>query len=84
MSELYDRMLAAARDQTAFVALDVEPPRDAPDRKLVAYLFEPVPGGVRPQGQSIRLPVTHDQARTLLGAGAKWSGPSHLREEVFP
>jgi hypothetical protein len=84
MSELYERMLAAARDQTAFVSLDVDPPRDAQDKKLVAYLFEPVPDAARPQGQGIRLPVTRDQARTLLDAGAKWSGPSHLRAEVLP
>lgn len=85
MTELYERMIAAARDRTAVVHLDVEPPRAAPDKQLVAFLFEPVHGEeLRPQGQGIRLPITPEQARALLRAGAEWAGPAHLRAEVLP
>jgi hypothetical protein len=85
MSELYERMIAAVTDRTAVVHLDVDPPRAAPNKQLVAYLFEPVSGEVlRPQGVGIRLTITHEQARTLLRAGAHWAGPAHLRAEVLP
>jgi len=85
MSELYARMIAAVRDRTAVVHLDVDPPRAAPNKQLVAYLFEPVQGDeLRPQGQGIRLLITPEQARTLLDDGAHWAGPAHLRAEVLP
>ena len=86
MTELYDRMLAAVRDQTGYVHLDVLPPRDAPTKQVIAYLFDPPPGetrAVRPHGQAASLPVTVEQARALLDAGAKWNGPAHLRDEVL-
>lgn len=87
MSDLYDRMLAAVRDRSAYVHLDVMPPRDTPDKQLVAFLFDPPPDGqrpIRPQGQAVSAPITHEQARVLLGAGAEWHGPAHLRAEIFP
>jgi hypothetical protein len=87
MTELYDRMLAAARDHTGWVHLDVMPPRDAPNKQLIACLFEPVPGQQRPprpQGQAAMLEISHEQARALLGAGAEWKGPAHLKAEVLP
>ncbi|HET9987511.1 MAG TPA: hypothetical protein VFQ65_03310 [Kofleriaceae bacterium] len=87
MTELCERMLAAARDRSGYVHLDVMPPRDAPNKQLVASLFEPPPGErrpMRPQGQAAFLPVTPEQARALLQAGAEWKGPAHLRAEVLP
>jgi hypothetical protein len=87
MSESYDRLLAALRDGTAFVCLDVQPPRDAPIKQFVASLFEPAPGDqrpTRPQGQAVSVAVTPQQARELLAAGAEWKGPAHLRAEVLP
>src|SRR5262245_27192175 len=50
MSESYEKLLAALRDGTAFVCLDVQPPRDAPTKQFVAYLFEPAPGDRAPRG----------------------------------
>jgi hypothetical protein len=87
MTELYERMLAAARDRSGWVHLDVMPPRDAPHKQLIASLFEPPPQQQRPprpQGQAASLEVTHEQARALLAAGAEWKGPAHLRAEVLP
>jgi hypothetical protein len=87
MSESYEHFLAAARDRTAFVCLDVQPPRDAPTKQFVAFLFELAPGDQstrRPQGQAMRVAVTPEQARELLAAGAEWKGPAHMRAEMFP
>lgn len=80
-------MLAAVRDRSAWVFLDVQPPRDAPAKQLIATLFEDANGGprpARPQGQGASVAVTQEQARELLAAGAEWKGPEHLRAEVFP
>lgn len=87
MSESYEGLLAAVRDRTGLVYLDVQPPRDAPTKQLVASLFEPAPGNERPrrpQGQAVSLAITPEQARELLAAGAEWKGPAHLRAEVLP
>jgi hypothetical protein len=87
MSASYERLRAALRDRTAFVYIDVQPPRDAPNRQLVASLFELAPGDqrpARPQGQAMTVAVTPEQARELLAAGAEWKGPAHLRAEVLP
>ncbi|MEO8842863.1 MAG: hypothetical protein ABI591_10590 [Kofleriaceae bacterium] len=87
MSESYEQLLAVLRDRTALVWLDVQPPRDAPTKSFVAFLFEPAAddeGRLRPQGQSTRVAVTPEQARELLGAGAEWKGPTHMRADVFP
>jgi hypothetical protein len=87
MSESYERLRAALRDRTAFVCLDVQPPRDAPTKQFVAFLFEPAPGEqrpTRPQGQAVSVAVTPDQARELLAAGAEWKGPAHMRAEILP
>jgi hypothetical protein len=87
MSETYEGLRAALRDGTALVWLDVQPPRDAPVKQLVAFRFEPAAGDDgtrRPQGQAASLAVTPEQARELLAAGAEWKGPSHLRAEVLP
>ena len=87
MSELYEQLRAALRDQTALVYLDVQPPRDAPTKQFVAFLFEPAPGDQhprRPQGQAMSVAITPDQARELLAAGAEWKGPAHMRAEVLP
>jgi hypothetical protein len=87
MSQTYEQVLAAARDRTSWVYLDVQPPRDAPIKQFVAFLFEPGADGQRPprpQGQSARIDVTTEQARELLANGAEWKGPTHLRAEVLP
>ena len=87
MNELYDRMLTAVQEQSAYVHLDVMPPRDAPVKQIVAYLFEDSRAQQpprRPQGQAASLHITPEQARALLGAGAKWAGPAHLQAEVLP
>jgi len=87
MNESYEQLLAGLRDRTAFVYLDVQPPRDAPIKQLVAYLFELAPGDqrpARPQGQAMSVAVTPEQARELLAAGAEWKGPAHMRAEVLP
>jgi hypothetical protein len=87
MSESYERLRAALRDRTAFVYVDVQPPRDAPTKQFVASLFEPPPGEqrpTRPQGQAVTIAITPEQARELLAAGAEWKGPAHLRAEVLP
>jgi hypothetical protein len=83
MSESYEQLRAALRDRTGLIHLDVQPPRDAPIKQFVAYLFERVPGD-RPQGQAMSVEITPEQARELLAAGAEWKGPSHLRAEVLP
>jgi hypothetical protein len=87
MSESYEQLRAGLRDRTAFVHLDVRPPRDAPTKQLVAYVFELAPGDqgpARPQGQAVGVAVTLEQARELLAAGAEWKGPAHMLAEVFP
>jgi hypothetical protein len=85
MSESYEQLRAALRDHTAFVCVDVQPPRDAPTKQFIAFLFELAPGDQpRPQGEAMRVLVTPDQARELLAAGAEWKGPAHLRAEVLP
>ena len=85
MSESYEHLRARLRDRTALVHLDVQPPRDAPNKQLVAYLFELAPGDQRrPQGQAVSVAVTPEQARELLAGGAEWKGPAHMRAEVLP
>ena len=87
MSGSYEELLAALRDRSAPVHLDVLPPRDAPTKQFMASLFEPAPGDeqpTRPQGQAVTIAVTPAQARELLSAGAEWKGPAHMRAEVFP
>lgn len=87
MSESYNQLLAALRDRTALVFVDVKPPRDAPIKEFVASLFEARPGEprpTRPEGQAVSVAVTAEQARDLLAAGAEWKGPAHMRAEVFP
>jgi len=87
MSESYEQLRAGLRDRTALVYLDVQPPRDAPTKQFVAYLFELAPGDqrpARPQGQAVSVAVTPEQARELLAAGAEWKGPAHMRAEVLP
>jgi hypothetical protein len=85
MSESYEQLLAALRDRTAFVYLDVQPPRDAPTKQFVASVFEPAPGDQRrPQGQAVSVAVTPEQAGELLAAGAEWKGPAHMRAEILP
>lgn len=87
MSESYEQLLSALRDRSAFVYLDVQPPRDAPTKQFVASLFELAPGNQhprRPQGQAVSVAVTPEQARELLAAGAEWKGPLHMRGEVLP
>jgi hypothetical protein len=83
MSESYEQMLAALRDGSGFVHLDVQAPRDAPRKQCVAYLWdhaEVEPRRMRPPISSV--PITAEQARELLDAGAEWKGPSHLKAEV--
>ncbi|MBA3396672.1 MAG: hypothetical protein H0T89_28835 [Deltaproteobacteria bacterium] len=85
MSELYEQLLAALRDGSALVYLDVQPPRDTPIKKFLASLFASAPGDqrpTRPQGQPVSIDVTPEQARELLAAGAEWKGPAHMRAEV--
>lgn len=87
MTTSYEQLLAAVRDHTAWVCIDVQAPRDAQVKQLVASLFAPTPEGQRterPQGQAFSLPVTLEQGRELLVAGADWKAPAHLRAEVFP
>ena len=87
MSESYEQLRAALRDRTAFVYLDVQPPRDAPTKQFVASWFELAPGDEhprRPQGQGLSVAITREQARELLAAGAEWNGPAHMRAEVLP
>jgi len=85
MSESYEQLRAALRDRTALVCLDVLPPRDAPTKQFVAFLFEAAPGDQRrPQGQAVGVAVTPEQARELIAAGAEWKGPAHMRAEVLP
>lgn len=87
MSESYEQLLVRLRDRTAFVSLDVQAPRDAPTKQLLAFLFEPAPGDphpTHPHGQALTVAVTHEQARELLAAGAVWHGPAHMRAEVLP
>ena len=87
MSESYDHLLAALRDRSALVHLDIQAPRDAPTKQFMASLFEPAPGEhpKRPQGQAaMLLSITPEQARELLASGAVWHGPAHMRAEVLP
>lgn len=87
MKEPYEQMLAAVRDRTAYVFLDLQPPRDAPTKQFVATLFAGAHGEerpMRPQGLGSSLAVTPEQARELLAAGAEWKGPAHMRAEVLP
>jgi len=87
MTDSYQHVLAALRDRTALVHLDVRPPRDAPAKELVASLFVIPPNDEhpqRPRGQAVSLAVTTEQARELIAAGAEWKGPAHLRAEVLP
>jgi len=87
MRESYEQLLAALRDRTAFVYVDVQPPRDAPTKQFVASLFELAPGDQRPprpQGQAVSVAVTPEQASELLAAGAEWKGPAHMRADVLP
>jgi hypothetical protein len=72
MSESYEQLRAGLRDRTAFVYVDVQPPRDAPTKQFVAFLFERAPGDpARPQGQAVSVAVTPEQARELFAAGAE-------------
>lgn len=83
MSE-YEKLRAGLRAGTAFVHLDVRPPRDAPVKQLMAYLFELAPSEERrPQGQAMTVAITIEQARELLADGAEWKGPAHMRAEVL-
>ena len=87
MSTSYEQLRAGLRDRTAFVYVDVQPPRDAPTKQFVASLFELAPGDqqpARPQGQAVTVAVTPEQARELVAAGAEWKGPAHMRAEIFP
>jgi hypothetical protein len=87
MSDTYQQMLAALRDGTAFVFVDVQPPRDAPTKQFIASRFESAQREerpTRPQGQGSSLAVTPEQARELLAAGAEWKGPEHMRAEILP
>ena len=87
MSKSYEQVLSALRGWTAFVYVDVQPPRDAPTKQFMASLFECGSGAerpTRPQGQAVSIAVTPEQARELLATGAEWKGPAHLRAEVLP
>lgn len=85
MSESYEQLRVALRDRTALVHLDLQPPRDAPTKRFVAFLFERAPGDEpRPQGQAVSVAVTPEQARELLASGAEWKGPAHMRAEILP
>jgi len=84
MSESYEQLRGALREGTAFVYLDVQPPRDAPIKQFMAYSFALAPGAERrPQGRAEGIAVTYEQARELLAAGAEWKGPAHMRAEVL-
>ena len=81
--EPYEQMLAALRDGSGYVYLDVQPPRDAPRKQCMAHLWDHVevePRRMRSPISSVA--ITPAQARELLDAGAEWKGPSHLRAEV--
>jgi hypothetical protein len=80
----YADMLAAQRASEGVVHLDVLPPRDAPLKRCMAYLFAS-PDSEHPQGSpQAACPITPEQARELLAAGATWSAPAHLRAELVP
>jgi len=80
----FEDILAAQRDSAGLVHLNVVPPRDAPIKQCVAYLFES-PDSVHPHGSpKAACPITPAQARELLAAGATWSAPAHLRAELVP
>lgn len=84
MSDSYEQLCVRLRDGSAFIHLDVQPPRNAPTRQIVAHLFELAPGAPRrPQGQAISVAISPEQACALLDAGAVWSGPAHLRDEIL-
>lgn len=85
MNETYQQFLASLRDRAGFVHLDVQPPRDAPTKQFMAFLFDiGTADPPRPQGQAASLAVTPEQASELMAAGAEWKGPTHMRPEVFP
>jgi hypothetical protein len=88
MSESYAELLAALREQTGFVSVDVQPPRDSPTKQCLAFLFlhdRASREAGRPQGSSVAcVAITPEQARELLDAGAWWSAPAHLRAEIVP
>lgn len=80
----YEDMLVAQRDRAGLVHLNVSPPRDAPIKQCIAYLFES-PDSEHPEGSPKAVcPVTPEQARELLAAGARWSAPAHMRAEIIP
>lgn len=80
----FEDMLAAQRDRAGLVHLDVLPPRDAPHKRCVAYLFES-PDSEHPHASpKAACAVTPEQARELLAGGAKWSAPAHLKAEIVP
>jgi hypothetical protein len=83
MSQPYEHILTARRDGTGGVCVDVKPPRNALHKQCVASLWEN--SDRRPSGSpSSRIPITPEQARELLAAGAEWSGPAHLKAYVVP
>ncbi len=84
MSEAYEQMLAALRDGSGYVHLNVPPPRDAPDRQCVAYLWTRGEETRAMRAPTSSVAVTAAQARELLAAGAEWTAPSHLRAELVP
>ncbi len=80
----YEDMLAAVGDKASLVHLNVLPPRDAPIKRCVAYLFGS-PDSEHPDGSpKAACAITPEQARELLAAGATWSAPAHLRAEIVP
>lgn len=85
MSDPYQEMLAALRDGTGYVFLNVLPPRDVPRKQCMAYLWwhtEEEQQRLREPSSSV--PITGEQARALLDAGAEWRGPAHLQAELVP
>jgi hypothetical protein len=80
----YEELQEALSQGTAIVYLDVRPPRNAPTKQILAYLFERAPNTdqPRPQGEAVGVAVTPEQAH-LLVAGAEWKGPAHMRAELF-
>lgn len=80
----YEDILAAQRDRAGLVHLDVLPPRNAPLKQCVAYLFES-PDSEHPQrSPKGACAVTPEQARELLAVGARWAAPAHMRAELIP
>ena len=80
----FEDMLAAQRDRGGLVHVNVLPPRDAPIKRCVAYLFES-PDSEHPHGSpKAACSVTPEQIRELLAAGATWTAPAHMRAEIIP